>query len=508
MDINQLIKDYDIKKFNIFKSININKIDVFDENLSTTDLLVIRYEDFKSLKNNDIDFKILALIHDKEIDYKDPYILINPKINLPKLLLSWMNKISEEQTYLLEENEIINNAFMKMNVEQANVEDYVDFLGQILNKDIIYHGKLDHATYFYGEKFLEDEEIENIKLVDNDLFIERIEKNNNVYAYLIINDRKTNVNNKDKLLIKYSSSMILLKIQNQIAIDKSKEIVRSDLIADLCMNNIKSREEVIFRANLQGWRIQSSGILAIIFDIDEFKHSMLHSNKDIKELEEEKQIIYKLIIKEMEKINYTSYYYQKSDSIIFLVNLDLENNLSALDKFVNLNIKPIHDLMKKKGLSFTLTIGIGTYYEDIMQAYRSYNEAIEAINISRIFKEVDDISCYKDVLIFKDLMEVMTRKDYHSIYTDLIENIIELDKKNKTEYFITLRSIIKNDWNLKESSKDLFIHYNTILYRFEKLKKLLAMELDEFYQKLIITLTVMMLEVEKHIDFNKGMFKK
>ena len=438
-----------------------------------------------------------------------PVLVLATDSSLEDLAFQALKLISSNKSRVIRENELISNAFMEMNVRQATIPEYLNLLKEIIGIDLIYFGKLDYLTYASGEMFLTMEEIEDIGSLDlSKYFLAKIQKNKQTYGYLILREAGDNISQKDRLLVDYTISMILIQIQNQIAIDNSKELVRSDLIADLCMNNIKSREELIFRANLQGWEIRSSGLLALIFDIDEFKHSMLHSNKNYDELEEEKEIIYKLVITEMEKIPYDSYFYRKSDSIIFLVNVDFENNLSDIDQFIDRNIRPIRTMLNSQGLSFTLTIGIGSYYDDIMESYRSYNEAIEAINISRIFKEVDDICCYKDVIIFKDLMELASRKDYNSIYTQLIKKIQRLDRENKTEYFKTLRAIIKSDWNLKESAKLLFIHYNTVLYRFEKLKGLLGLGLDNFYEKLIITLAVMLLEVEKHIDFNKGVFKK
>lgn len=506
------LKYFEIKKITLVNNLkDFKSIEDFKHHLIifTNDSL----KDKKVLASlNSLDHESIACLQNKELfqalSFKNT-ILIPEDENLINLVICFLDKIRESQYRLIRENNYINSAFMEMNIKQASIEEYIQFLGSIIETDIIYHGKLDYVTYYNANLFLEKSLVEDLSSLDfESYYIQKIQQNNQLYGYIIINELPSNIAEKDRLIIKYTSSMILLRIQNQIAIDNSKELVRSDLIADLCMNNIKSKEEVIFRANIQGWELRSSGLLAVIFDIDEFKHTMLHSNKDYDELEEEKQLIYNLVIKEMEKIPYDSYYYSKSDSIIFLVNVDFENNLADLDNFILHNINPIHNLQKAQDLNFTLTIGVGTYYEDIMQTYKSYNEAIEAINISRVFKEVDDICCYKDVTIFKDLTELMSRKDYNSIYINLVENIINLDRENKTEYFKTLKAIIKNDWNLKDSSEDLFIHYNTVHYRFEKIKRLLGMDFNNFYEKLIITLTVMVLEVDKHIDFNKGMFKK
>lgn len=504
-------KDFIIKDLKILNDKNSFKIkDSFRDSIFLLDLNKLppdfKFKDFLKILGPSNSIGLLNIKENLD-DINIPLLSLSKDLSLESHALNILKIINKSQNKIIEENEVINQAFMEMNIKQASISEYIKFVSEIIRANVIYFGKLDHLIYYSKEQFLPESTIENYRSIDQlKYFLQKIERNGQLYGYIVVDIDPQKISEKNKTIIEYSSTMILIKIQNQIAVDNSKEIVRSDLIADICMNNIKSMEEVRFRANLQGWTIEK-GLLSVIFDIDEFKHSLLHSNKNIDQLEEEKQFIYKIIIQEMDNIPYPSYYYRKSDSIIFLVNIDLDNNISALDNFIKSYIKPIHDLLKNKDLSYTLTIGIGTYYKDIMQTYKSYNEAVEAINISRVFKEVDDISSYKDVIIFKYLMEIMSKKEYQSIYTNLVKEIISLDHSNKTEYFKTLKCIIKNDWNLKDSSEELFIHYNTIIYRLERLKDMLGMSLDNFYEKFMISLTVMILEVEKHINFNKGMLK-
>lgn len=529
MNIQNLLNNYkDFKliynealDLNFNQVFHINNLNQLDSLFNPENILIIINQDVldEILKNRIIELVksknsiVIAIIQSNDIPTIKPsefknLIIIPNSYNPKDLVLDILNLISYHQDLLIKENDMINREFMKMNINQSSIEEYINFLSQVIRRDIIYYGKLDHLSHNTGEEFLLLNSLDKIEEADLiSYYFIKIKQYSQLYGYIIIKDSPNNIDEKERLLVDYTGNMILIKIQNQIAIENSKEIIRSDLIADLCMDNVKTEEEVSFRASLQGWTIDS-GLLAIIFDIDEYKHTMLHSDKDVQELEEEKEAIFNLIINEMKKVQYKSYYYKKSDSIIFLVNVDLENNFSHLDDFVKNSIEPIHNKINNKEFNFTLTVGVGTYYRDVMNTYKSYNEAIEAINISRIFKEIDDISCYKNVVIFKDLMEIMTRRDHNSIYTSLVKNLILLDEKNNTEYFNTLKAIIKNDWNLKSSSKELFIHYNTIIYRYERIKELLGIDLSDFYEKLIITLTVMILEVERHIDFNKGMFKK
>jgi purine catabolism regulator len=52
------------------------------------------------------------------------------------------------------------------------------------------------------------------------------------------------------------------------------------------------------------------------------------------------------------------------------------------------------------------------------------------------------------------------------------------DIENNLEYMDTLKALVKNDWNLKQTSEEMFIHYNTVKYRFSKICDILNLDLN------------------------------
>ena len=68
----------------------------------------------------------------------------------------------------------------------------------------------------------------------------------------------------------------------------------------------------------------------------------------------------------------------------------------------------------------------------------------------------------------------MIRKNYYLIYL----NLYEFDKQKNGELIETLECFLNNKQSLKQTSKQMFVHYRTVSYRLEKIKEISGMDFD------------------------------
>jgi purine catabolism regulator len=76
-----------------------------------------------------------------------------------------------------------------------------------------------------------------------------------------------------------------------------------------------------------------------------------------------------------------------------------------------------------------------------------------------------------------------------------LQSLIDYDIENNSEYIKTLRSIVKNDWNLKQTSEEMFIHYNTIKYRFSKICEIVNLDLNSREDKFKIEFCLKLMDM-------------
>jgi len=73
---------------------------------------------------------------------------------------------------------------------------------------------------------------------------------------------------------------------------------------------------------------------------------------------------------------------------------------------------------------------------------------------------------------------------------ETLRPLIEYDEQHNTEFYQTLAKAIEMDWNLQRTSEALFIHYNTVKYRFKRAEEILNIDFSVYENKLEIALAV------------------
>jgi purine catabolism regulator len=131
-----------------------------------------------------------------------------------------------------------------------------------------------------------------------------------------------------------------------------------------------------------------------------------------------------------------------------------------------------------------------------MDIHESYAEAQKAIKLSRVLKK-DKIIFYDDLGIYKLLEDFSETDSIKEFYDSYLGSLIQYDDEHNAELLHTLESLIKNDWNIKETAEKLFVHYNTVKYRMKRISKILGIDLQDPEQKFNLALSLKLLKMDK-----------
>ena len=133
-------------------------------------------------------------------------------------------------------------------------------------------------------------------------------------------------------------------------------------------------------------------------------------------------------------------------------------------------------------------IGIGTVAEHLRNLADSYKEAQTAIDVGKVFDTERSIINYENLGIGRLI---------YQLPTTLCEIFLgEVFKKNSIdsldqETLFTINKFFENNLNVSETSRKLFVHRNTLVYRLEKIKKLTGLDLREFDHAIIFKVALM-----------------
>ena len=139
-------------------------------------------------------------------------------------------------------------------------------------------------------------------------------------------------------------------------------------------------------------------------------------------------------------------------------------------------------------LSLKTVIGIGTVSEHLRELADSYKEAQTAIEVGKVFDTEKSISNYEKLGIGRLI---------YQLPTTLCEIFLsEVFKKNSIdsldqETLFTINKFFENNLNVSETSRKLFVHRNTLVYRLEKIKKLTGLDLRQFDHAIVFKVALM-----------------
>ncbi len=186
----------------------------------------------------------------------------------------------------------------------------------------------------------------------------------------------------------------------------------------------------------------------------------------------------------------------------FVININ-ETDI-ALVKEVRTNIEPkdleklarsIADSLSTEFYTHAL-VGIGTTVTGIKGLARSFKEAQVALEVGKVFDTEKPIVSYENLGIARLIYQLPTTLCDMFLREVFKRGSIEnLDQ----ETLFTIQRFFENNLNVSETSRKLFVHRNTLVYRLEKIKKLTGLDLREFDDAIVFKVALM---VKKYLDSN------
>ena len=139
-------------------------------------------------------------------------------------------------------------------------------------------------------------------------------------------------------------------------------------------------------------------------------------------------------------------------------------------------------------------VGIGTPAKQLKELADRYKEAGVAIDVGKVFDSDKTIINYENLGIGRLIYQLPTTLCEMFLSEVFKKNPIEsLDQ----ETLYTINKFFENNLNVSETSRKLFVHRNTLVYRLEKIKKLTGLDLREFDHAIVFKVALM---VKKYLN--------
>ncbi|MBQ5841206.1 MAG: helix-turn-helix domain-containing protein [Clostridia bacterium] len=145
-------------------------------------------------------------------------------------------------------------------------------------------------------------------------------------------------------------------------------------------------------------------------------------------------------------------------------------------------------------------VGIGTAVEGIKNLANSFKEAQVALEVCKVFDTEKAIISYDHLGIARLIYQLPT-----TLCDMFLKEVFKkgsIDSLDQETLF-TIQKFFENNLNVSETSRKLFVHRNTLVYRLEKIKRLTGLDLREFDDAIVFKVALM---VKKYMSANPAKF--
>jgi len=159
--------------------------------------------------------------------------------------------------------------------------------------------------------------------------------------------------------------------------------------------------------------------------------------------------------------------------------------------------KEMMEILRAESEDDKIHIAYGTVVNDIKEVSKSYKEAKLALDVGKIFFDEKDIVAYSTLgigrLIYQlpiPLCKMFIKEIFEGKSPD------EFDEETLT----TINKFFENSLNVSETSRQLYIHRNTLVYRLDKLQKSTGLDLRVFEDAITFKIALMVVKYMNYME--------
>lgn len=428
-----------------------------------------------------------------------PIIDLYYAIPFSDIMTPIFKEIFNKQARLLQKVENVHEEFMNAVLSSSSLKKIAQVINQNIKNPILIKLQspneliiqfdsinkkvedilLDNAKRFYNPelKMKREKKLHESKVLINGKYIQRmimpIIVRNKVFGHIFAWGINTPLGGFDLSVLETASTTMALEILKNLSIKEVENRYRSEFLEDLFSLDKSRKEKAIQRSHLFNLGIQDEYVIIV----SEFKNRI--SNDPEKEqyielTQESAQTILDLIENLLDELGLVGIAASRTDSVQVLISF--KDDLKTKKKLSDFKLK-MEALLLDKFKSIDFRMGIGRPCKGLKNVNKSLMDAERAIRAGRILNKGRVVS-FENLGIYKILCQNQLQDELQKFYNTTLKPLVEYDKRKSTELVKTLEAYFYNNGNLKRMSDTLFTHYNTVLYRVQRINEITGMSLE------------------------------
>ena len=445
-----------------------------------------------------------------------PLIDIHYSTPLSDIMMDILKEVFDKQASLLARIEKVHEQLMVAMLEGNGIGDIIKIIHNNIRNPVLLSFKLSNQKYEeFGDidEGLREELLRNSEKfydpIDNRAKLKRLDENNvlidgkyvtrmimpivlkdNVYGHIFTWSTNTPLGGFDLSILESASTTIALAVLQELSIKEVEIRYRSDFFEDLISSDTKRKSKALDRAhffNLNHNDFYVIEVMSLKFKFEEddndeylFDYLQHFTNTAVTTIEEI-----------MNYLNLEGIVSTKLNGIQILVGFkDLDSIYGRLEELNEMII----DSLEAKSKNMNIKIGVGRAYKDLENVNKSFSDAVKTIRTGKVITN-KDIMNFDELGIFKILCQAFLVEELEDFYNTTLKPLCDYDEKKSTELVKTLQTYFEHNGNLTRMSERLFTHYNTVLYRINRINQITGMDLNDPNDRLNLEIALKIKEI-------------
>ncbi|MFZ5351234.1 MAG: PucR family transcriptional regulator [Bacillota bacterium] len=333
--------------------------------------------------------------------------------------------------------------------------------------------------------FVEEKLNEENKFADK--FIFPIAAGQRVYGEIQIIGSRRKINQVDIRAVQYTCAIIALEIMKQMTIFEVESRHRNEFMEELLSCDESIHSAAIERVDVFGLQENSRYIIFAMNVREEMR--LKDGTEGHNKASWFKSKLINSLEKEIESNKHKVLIGSRGDNITILIGFTgSETEISVKEKSHQLASK-VFEVIERNGKNIFCCIGISRSSTKLHELCKRNEEARKALSFSMIFKNSKVIH-YDELGIFRLLCLEHQEQEIRKFCQETVMPLLEYDKNKDGELVKTLRTYFECGGNLKKVCKQMYIHYNTILYRIQKIQQITGIDLSDSNSRLNLEISL------------------
>ena len=434
-----------------------------------------------------------------------PIIEIPPDVSYGDLMKQVFTFIIGEQTLLLEKINAFNNQIRDIMLRRGDMEEFSKLVSQVFHSPTLITDQVHKSFVFHAEDEAWETNLkrvipaalnnlgtqaepgfldihtnfdqidgEKVKRFSIPIFFEE-----NLYGHIYLWDINSQINPGDLFVIQSATSLIALHIVAKLTATQRENVHRTIFLEQLLSNKPESQAGAILDAEYYGFNPDAPH-QCLVLRLG-YQDNALSASSRKRRIQETSLILTGILSYIQQKASSRHIWVTKPNEIYFLLefdpNLSAETRAPQTKQFVYVLLEAARDLKVDEHCF----LGVGRAYPGYDQLSDSLHEAQQAVRILQNSKteKREHYAFYEEMGIARLFGSAEIRTDLVSYADQVLQPILKYDAEHDGKLLETIRAYFDHGGNLRKISETQFTHYNTVVYRINRIRDTLKIDLKD-----------------------------